>query len=433
MIPASYEYKSATGRDSSSVHPSRKMGKGSSLDGSNTSAATEQLEENDWFHDDDMNPGSSPPPAAEQWINVDDHDDEICCVKMNDEVEYNCTTKQRLTEFYQKYNPVRIPTIDNTLLKYKGRENELFRKLEAKYVKESDDDDDSNDDDNVMDAPMSLQMQMKKNAQKKVAASKRRHSHGGAMSQHSMKLIPTFNDSDDDDDDDGNGVDTRDEVTVLTDTLRELNRVASENKMRRCVSEPTLRQEAPKVAFGVRENDTSTTTLNDDDALLSKPVALERSPSQVSFNDTVTLNHMDSFKDLLSLDEREDVWYSDVEMICMQVDCGLFNTTAQNQNKKRAQEIAAHRRKSTGNTTTTTTAKKAQERKSQQMWKKYGIDKKVKQIKKDKDNAESPKKKKGLSSFFGKKKKWKTIHSHSSMKEQTFETFFLQSYRIPIQ
>lgn len=50
--------------------------------------------------------------------------------------EDHTTTKQRLTEFYQLYNPSRLATIDRTLVNYQGREQELFRKLEAKYIHE---------------------------------------------------------------------------------------------------------------------------------------------------------------------------------------------------------------------------------------------------------------------------------------------------------
>jgi len=41
--------------------------------------------------------------------------------------------KARLTEFYNKYNPSKLPTIDSTLETYRGRETELFEKLQKKY------------------------------------------------------------------------------------------------------------------------------------------------------------------------------------------------------------------------------------------------------------------------------------------------------------
>ena len=43
--------------------------------------------------------------------------------------------KERLVEFYKKHNPSKIDTVDATLVKYKGKEDELFQKLEAKYNK----------------------------------------------------------------------------------------------------------------------------------------------------------------------------------------------------------------------------------------------------------------------------------------------------------
>jgi cyclophilin family peptidyl-prolyl cis-trans isomerase len=41
--------------------------------------------------------------------------------------------KARLTEFYQKHNPSKVDTVDATLAKYKGKEEDLFQKLKAKY------------------------------------------------------------------------------------------------------------------------------------------------------------------------------------------------------------------------------------------------------------------------------------------------------------
>ena len=42
--------------------------------------------------------------------------------------------KIRLIRFYEKHNPSKIDSVDATLEKYKGKEEELFRKLEAKYA-----------------------------------------------------------------------------------------------------------------------------------------------------------------------------------------------------------------------------------------------------------------------------------------------------------
>jgi cyclophilin family peptidyl-prolyl cis-trans isomerase len=41
--------------------------------------------------------------------------------------------RDRLFEFYKKHNPDKVGTVDQTLEKYKGKEEELFKKLEQKY------------------------------------------------------------------------------------------------------------------------------------------------------------------------------------------------------------------------------------------------------------------------------------------------------------
>jgi cyclophilin family peptidyl-prolyl cis-trans isomerase len=46
------------------------------------------------------------------------------------EVDY----RTRLFEFYKEHNPEKLDTVDATLEKFKGKEQELFKKLEAKYV-----------------------------------------------------------------------------------------------------------------------------------------------------------------------------------------------------------------------------------------------------------------------------------------------------------
>lgn len=43
--------------------------------------------------------------------------------------------RTRLTEFYSKHNPTKMNDIESTLMKYKGREEEMFKKLEEKYNK----------------------------------------------------------------------------------------------------------------------------------------------------------------------------------------------------------------------------------------------------------------------------------------------------------
>ncbi|RLN86448.1 hypothetical protein BBJ28_00024055 [Nothophytophthora sp. Chile5] len=42
--------------------------------------------------------------------------------------------KNRLVKFYTKYNPSKLDTVDRTLETYKGREEELFMKLQERYV-----------------------------------------------------------------------------------------------------------------------------------------------------------------------------------------------------------------------------------------------------------------------------------------------------------
>ena len=41
--------------------------------------------------------------------------------------------RDRLIEFYKKHNPEKVGSVDQTLEKYKGKEEELFKKLEQKY------------------------------------------------------------------------------------------------------------------------------------------------------------------------------------------------------------------------------------------------------------------------------------------------------------
>jgi cyclophilin family peptidyl-prolyl cis-trans isomerase len=42
--------------------------------------------------------------------------------------------RDRLSEFYKQYNPSKLDTVDATLLKFQGKEEELFEKLDKKYV-----------------------------------------------------------------------------------------------------------------------------------------------------------------------------------------------------------------------------------------------------------------------------------------------------------
>ncbi|CAI5744558.1 unnamed protein product [Peronospora destructor] len=45
--------------------------------------------------------------------------------------------REKLTAFYQQYNPAKLSSVDATLEKYRGREDHLFGMLEQKYVKKS--------------------------------------------------------------------------------------------------------------------------------------------------------------------------------------------------------------------------------------------------------------------------------------------------------
>lgn len=42
--------------------------------------------------------------------------------------------KQRLVNFYTKHNPSKLSDVEKTLVAFKGREAELFTKLQEKYV-----------------------------------------------------------------------------------------------------------------------------------------------------------------------------------------------------------------------------------------------------------------------------------------------------------
>jgi hypothetical protein len=42
--------------------------------------------------------------------------------------------KAQLIDFYKKYNPEKLDTVDSTLAKYRGKEKELFQKLQEKYT-----------------------------------------------------------------------------------------------------------------------------------------------------------------------------------------------------------------------------------------------------------------------------------------------------------
>lgn len=41
--------------------------------------------------------------------------------------------RDRLVKFYEKYNPEKVGTVDKTLEKFRGREEDLFQALRKKY------------------------------------------------------------------------------------------------------------------------------------------------------------------------------------------------------------------------------------------------------------------------------------------------------------
>ncbi|CAB9525509.1 cis-trans isomerase [Seminavis robusta] len=44
--------------------------------------------------------------------------------------------RKRLIDFYQQYNPSKLDTVEETLVKFQGKETELFEKLKKKYIKD---------------------------------------------------------------------------------------------------------------------------------------------------------------------------------------------------------------------------------------------------------------------------------------------------------
>ncbi|KAG7347625.1 cyclophilin type peptidyl-prolyl cis-trans isomerase [Nitzschia inconspicua] len=72
---------------------------------------------------------NSPTPAAAAAFQSKDPTSFGATFKTTNEMDY----KTRLIKFYQKYNPSKLNTVEATLIKYKGNEEELFQKLQAKY------------------------------------------------------------------------------------------------------------------------------------------------------------------------------------------------------------------------------------------------------------------------------------------------------------
>jgi len=298
------------------------------------------------------------------------------------------------------------------LKKHEGNEDELLRKIKAKYgegkaeslvlvksfvcedYEDSDSDDDDDDHDN---APMSAQMQQR--------LSNRKNSFQGFSAIDSMKLIPSFDDDDDEEEIEGNDSPAaierkqrNSELSALTKTIRKENEIARRH------SDPISRPK--RDSFGVpSERRTS--------KMKMKGQNPERSHRRrISFDEEVTLNHIDNFKLELSEKEQEEVWYTDVELVIIKVDCGLFNKAAENQQKKQREQQIQTQRSTQIAVANQKKEEKMESEKAEQLRKKYGIDKKVKQINKSKtatssvtsSTGDKKKKKKSFSSLFGKKK-----------------------------
>nr|CCA26978.1 conserved hypothetical protein [Albugo laibachii Nc14] len=70
---------------------------------------------------------------------------------MNDKI--SSWNRERLTAFYEKYNPEKVKEVDEVLSKYKGKENQLFNALVRKYGPEpgdSMDESDGSDQEDIM-------------------------------------------------------------------------------------------------------------------------------------------------------------------------------------------------------------------------------------------------------------------------------------------
>jgi hypothetical protein len=71
---------------------------------------------------------AKPPAIATRLFQTEQESNKISNV--NDNKSY----KDRLVAFYKQYNPSKLDTVDETLAKFQGKENELFEKLHKKYA-----------------------------------------------------------------------------------------------------------------------------------------------------------------------------------------------------------------------------------------------------------------------------------------------------------
>jgi len=358
----------------------------------------------------------SPSPVVTESSSKDsDESSDVEEVKIDKKVKVD-PRHEWLTNFYKKHNPTKIDDVSSTLEKYEGREEKLFGKIEKKYgikvpeavknppavdLEEEEDDDDDDydpfDDDSDDDLrEHEIYKSSSKSRRESIEVVEKSTKHRFAHCD-SMRLIPDY-DSDEDDDDDSD-IKEENEAEKLTRSIAQSYHanmfMKVQNKSIRDLSS------GGRLSFGVPE-EPHTTTQKLKTGKLKKKIKIPKRDSDLSFDEQVELNHVHSFKHELSEREQEEVWYTDVEMVIMKVDCGLFNKAAQNSGKKQQEQVNAQRRQKINkqNTTPSGFAKK-DDAKAKQMRKKYGIDKKVK----DKNAAASSSKSKKKGMFgFGKKK-----------------------------
>lgn len=78
--------------------------------------------------------GQEPTESADEQKSVDVSSSAAQPLKDNVKAEPTLSHRDRLINFYEKYNPEKVATVDKTLVQYSGKEKELFEKLRAKYV-----------------------------------------------------------------------------------------------------------------------------------------------------------------------------------------------------------------------------------------------------------------------------------------------------------
>merc|ERR1712241_661605 len=135
----------------------------------------------------------------------------------------------------------------------------------------------------------------------------------------------------------------------------------------------------------------STYSTNGDDAFTST-----RSNSVVSFNEDVTMNHVDNFRYVLNKRERYSIWYSDMEMSRMFVDGYKEKMMTDELSNTNTDDVLENGTKTT--TTTTKTDSNTTKRR------KFFLTKKAA---------------KRISNFFSSERTGRRSHVDSSMRERT--------------